>query len=565
MEEIIKTNPEAQTSLLCGMSYRGFTLPAIVQAMIENNGMATEGGEAVKTAQVMAEQLRVPLCFNADKLYAVIDQFVVMDDKELLGEICKKAVRTSFIKHSHKLLDNAVQTLMLEERANKKAIDGLLNDYDISPNLLQIPRLPKVLKDIIDCYPKEYHHAVLSVAVACLSFHAENVCAVYNETELYRLLWIDVVFAEAAGGKSFLDRIKDVILKDVIVRDTKFYAEEDAMKNSAASGKKKRGRKKAGETEDDANADAEGKPQEKKTRPIQYVGSTTSITELFYRALNSEGHNLFQYTNEGAEFFLSCKRGPNTDTWTFLRKAVEGSEYVQSHHSVDTVSGICHPFMTAVLNVQPEVAIPEFNKHITDGTTSRLWITTVEQSAGAKRPRIKPFSDKLIAEIGETVAYLKTLNEEIELLRLHKAIDNWLDSKALDYEKMDNISIDHFRRRAAQMGYKAGVFCYLLNGRKENKQVIDFALYVAEYTIRQQVRFFGEEYNKQKKEKVTGGINNVNYYNMLPEVFTAAMLAELRAKHGESTNVRTIIYRWRNHKPQPLIEEIEPGVFRKLL
>ncbi|MBQ0047643.1 MAG: DUF3987 domain-containing protein [Prevotellaceae bacterium] len=559
-ENSIINNVSRETGLLYAKNYCGYTLPALIQTMIESNEWNTEGGEGIKTAQRLAEQLRVPLAFNADDLYAAIDQYVAVEDKELLADICKNAVKTSNIKYGHKLLDNAVRTLVLEEKENKKAIDAVVQEYDLDPNLLRIPRLPKVLKDILDCYPKEYHHAVLSVAVACLSFHAEGVNAVYNETELYRLLWLDVILAEAAGGKSFFDRIKDVILKDVIVRDTKFYAEEDAMKNSAASGKKKRGRKKNAEADEEK---AEEKTEVKKTRPIQYVGSTTSITELTYRTLNSEGHNLFMYTNEGAEFFLSCRRGPNTDTWTFLRKGVEGSEYVQSHHSVDTVSGICHPYLTGIFNVQPEIAIPEFNKHISDGTVSRLWITTVAQSAGAKRPRIKPFSEELLAEIADTIAYLKTLNENIELRRLHKAIDRWLDEKALEYEKTDNLSIDHFRKRSAQMGYKVGVFYYLLNGRKENKYLIDFALYVAEYVCRQEVKHFGEEYNRLKKAGNTAcGITNVNYYNMLSDTFTASQFSALRVKHGEAPNVRTIICRWRQ---KGLIEDVEKGAYRKLI
>ncbi|MBQ0022725.1 MAG: DUF3987 domain-containing protein [Prevotellaceae bacterium] len=557
-------NVSREVELLYRKTYHGFTISALVQAMIESNGLETEGGEAIKTAKTLAEQIRIPLLYDADSIYAIIDQFVVVDNKELLAEICKNAVKTSNLKYGNKLLDKAVRTLVLEEKANNKAKGDIAEKYGVNPNLIPIPRLPKLLKDILDCYPKEFHHAVLSVAVACLAFHAENVWAVYNETELYRLLFIDAVLADAAGGKSFLDRINAVINKDIIAESKLGYAEEDAIKNAAASGKKKRGRKKI----DAENAEeAEGdKLKEKKVRPIQYVGSTTSITELFYRALHSEGHPLFMFTNEGAEFFLSCKRGPNTDTWTFMRKGVEGSEYVQSHHSVDTVSGICNPFLSAVQCVQPEIAIPEFSKHIVDGTTSRIWFSTVEQMAGGKRPRIKPFSAELLAEIDEIVASLKTLNEKIELRRLHKVIDHWLDDKALEYEQTDNLAIDHFRKRAAQIAYKAGVFCYLINGRKENKNLCDFALYVAEYVLRQQVRFFGEDYNRLKNTKMdSAGINNVNYYSMLPDVFSASQFSALRAKHGDPTNVRTIIWRWHTHKPNPLVEEIEPCVYRKLI
>lgn len=559
-QNIVNNNNVREEGLLYGLSYLGYTIPSIAQTMIEMNGWGTTGGDGIKTAQKLAEELRVPLSFDANQIYAVIDAFVSVENKELLINICEDAVKTSKIKYGHKLLDAAVKQLVMED---KNA--SVVNPYDVNPNLMPLPtRLPKVLKDIVACYPNEFHHVVHAVALACLSFHAEGVTAIYNGTEEYRLIWDVLVFGEAAGGKSLLDRIKDLMMKEIIERDVQYYAEEETMKNSAASGKKKRGRKKKGE-DAETETDAMAEKEDKKPRPIQYVGSTTSITELLYRTLNSQGHNLFMYNCEGAEFFLSCKRGPNTDIWAFKRKAVEGSEYVQSHHSVDTVSGICHPYMTSVICVQPEVAIPEYEKHISDGSASRVYATSLEVTPGGKRPVIKSFSDKLIAEVQETIAYLKTLNEKVELKRVHKAIDQWLDDKALEYEKTNNLAIDHFRRRAAQMGYKAGVFFYLLNGRKDNKQAADYAIYVAEYVLRQQLHYFGEQYNKQKSSGVKqNGVNNVNYYEMLGEVFTSSEFAALRAKHGESTNVRTIICRWRKHNP-PLVEDVEPGVYRKIL
>lgn len=551
-----------ENHLLSIGEYLGYTIPAITQTMIEMNGWATEGGDAIKTAQRIAEQIRVPLAFDTAKIYAVVDAFVVVENKELLSDICNDVVKLSKLKYGHRLLDEAVKQLVQEEPGMT-----CVNPYDVNPNAIPLPaKLPKIIKSIIDCYPPSYHHAALSVIMACLSFHAEGVNVVYNETELYRILWDVVVFADAAGGKSLLDRIKDLFLGEVIERDTQYYAQEEIMKNSTATGKRKRGRKKKSEVAESEvvnDASTEEKPTAK---PIQYVGSTTSITELLYRTLNSQGHNLFMYNCEGAEFFLSCRRGPNTDVWTFKRKAVEGSEYVQSHHSVDTVSGICHPHMTSVMCVQPQVALPEFFKHITDGSASRIYLSSIVQTPGSKRPHIKPFPENLMQEAKDTIEYLKNIREDIELKRLHKCIDKWLDERALEYEMTTNLAIDHFRRRAAQMGYKAGVFFYLLDGRKENKAVKDFALYVAEYVFRQQLYHFGQEYNKLNGTNVAGtGINNVNYFNALGDIFTNSELSALRVKRGESANVRTIIYRWRNHKPQPLIEDVEPGVYRKLI
>lgn len=536
--------------------YNGYAIDDLVEIMVETKGLPASGGDAIKTAQILAEQIRMPLAFDADRIYAVIDSHISVDNKELLASICKDAVKQNKIKYGHRMLDEALKIRMTEDKS------GAVNPYDVNPNLVPIPkRLPSLIKNLLACYPPEFHHAVIGCSMAMLAFYAEGVTAVYNDVEEYRLLFNVFNFTESAGGKSFIDRLKTLFLKRVIERDIQYYADEEKMKNAAASGKKKRGRKKKGEV-----AVEEPEQEAIKPRPIQYVGSTTSITELVYRTLNSDGHNLFMYNCEGSEFFLSCRRGPNTDIYSFMRKSVEGSEFVQGHHSVDTVSGICYPNMTVVICVQPEVAVPEFCKHITDGTTGRLYINSIEVKPGAKRPVIKPFSDKIKAEVDEVITYLQSLSETIKLKNVDKAINQWDNERITEFVQTDNLAIDHYRKRAAQMGYKAGVFYYLLNGRRDDKFASEFALYVAEYTFRQQMYFFGAEYNKQKQAgRAITGINNPNYYNELGETFTRDELIALRARHGESTNVRTIIHRWLHHTPQPLIEDKGNGVYKKLI
>jgi hypothetical protein len=83
----------------------------------------------------------------------------------------------------------------------------------------------------------------------------------------------------------------------------------------------------------------------------------------------------------------------------------------------------------------------------------------------------------------------------------------------------------------------------------ESKSSIDFALMMAEYTLEQQIKAFGEalqqEYDDAKDGCKRNGKNN-SVFDQLPPVFT---LDDLKAlKNGSCTDhsLRTITCRWRH-------------------
>ena len=129
--------------------------------------------------------------------------------------------------------------------------------------------------------------------------------------------------------------------------------------------------------------------------------------------------------------------------------------------------------------------------------------------------------------------------------------------------------IDHvkdvYRKRAAVIGFRSGVVFHLLSGvKQESKATIDFALMMAEYTLEQQIKAFGEalqkEYVNASSECQRYGANH-SVFDQLPPVFTMDDLRALKGSFCGEAALRKIISRWyRDH----WIEKTERAHWRKL-
>ena len=122
-----------------------------------------------------------------------------------------------------------------------------------------------------------------------------------------------------------------------------------------------------------------------------------------------------------------------------------------------------------------------------------------------------------------------------------------------------SLAIDAFYKRAGVMGYRAAAIAYILNNNKETSNVVDFGLWVADYVLQQQVAMWGSYI--ENAEQMDTSTPVANLFQELGEEFSRKDLVNLRIIHGQGTNVRTIIMRW---KKAGMIEEIKPREYIKI-
>ena len=167
------------------------------------------------------------------------------------------------------------------------------------------------------------------------------------------------------------------------------------------------------------------------------------------------------------------------------------------------------------------------------------------------------------ARIQQAVTRLRSFSGLVDVPRLRKAIEAWVEEKRVEAAKdIDHVK-DVYRKRAAVIGFRCGVIFHLLSGKdKESKACLDFALMMAEYCLSQQIKTFGEalrnEYISAQDECQRYGANH-SVFDQLAPTFSRDDLRALKSGTTES-GLRNIVMRW---KRDGWIEPVDRHHWRK--
>lgn len=147
---------------------------------------------------------------------------------------------------------------------------------------------------------------------------------------------------------------------------------------------------------------------------------------------------------------------------------------------------------------------------------------------------------------------------------MRKAINQWLEEKRIKAKKSFDTITDVYRRRAGVIGFRCGVVAMLLSG-KENNACVDFAVKMAEYTLQQQVKFFGPLLSKQCQNAQDNSQQtsvNTNIYDQLPSPFTLDNLRRLKGSEYSDNALYTMVCRW---KKEGWVEKVSKNSWTKNL
>jgi len=270
-----------------------------------------------------------------------------------------------------------------------------------------------------------------------------------------------------------------------------------------------------------------------------------------------EAH-LVSVTDEVATVTKTNKAGAWSQKIEIYRHGFDNGRYGQDYLSENSFSGIFVVFYNTLSGGTPDTTEDFFRGNTQNGSVTRYAIARVPDNFASKMPVIKPLTAKQKAAIEHGIDLLEQAEGEIRLPKLLKAIDAWLEEKAKLAMETQSKAIDTFRRRSANMGFRAGGIAYKLCGDKETSVVIDFALWVADFVLQQQVAMWGQ--SLEADEAPNAHHHVVNLYRDLSEEFTREELVNLRAINGQGKNVRMIIKRW---KDSGMIQELELNHYRK--
>ena len=509
--------------------FEGVPYSSIIAEFWRRTGGEPKIGKRNMRLHQLAANLRAICDDNEEWLLEVMPRFELKEQemKSIIHSACKEPTKGS------KLMDQIVEDLKEEKVLNQTtpSPSSLFEEGKAGGEYPALPKLPIGLKESLVGVPAAMHMPVLCGVMPICGAYADGVEVEYCDGNIHRLGLMTIIRGEQASNKSVVKNAIDVWKRQLDEEDTLARKREEEWKE------RKKGRK--------ANEKAPEDPHVL----IRMVPVTVSCSTLLKRFKNSGGHTLYSFGEELDTLRKTNGAGSWSSKYDIYRLAFDRGEWGQDYNSDAAESGVVNvAYNWTMLGTNGALRKCFKSDNIENGLSSRVMLAEMPDSSFAKMPKFKKRSTEDEARIQEAVSRLRSFSGLVDVPRLRKAIEQWVEEKRVEAAKDIDRVKDTYRKRAAVIGFRCGVIFHLLEGlSKESKACIQFALLMAEYCLQQQMEAFGEALESQfidaRDECVRYGRNH-SIFDQLAPVFTMDDLRALKRGFCSEAGMRKIISRW---------------------
>ena len=522
--------------------YRGIPYADIVQQLLIAIGAADGAvqGERNTVYFSMANYMRYICDFNVDLLLQVLPDFG-------LSETERRQVITSAIGRPRKsqipmILQGVIAV------CERESLLSARNVRSEKATDLPLPELPRLLKLICRRLPADYRPAMIVASLPVLGTLATGIRFEYLDRQEQSLSFFSCITAPAASGKSFIRKPLDLLLTPINENDELEREKEQAYKEKLRASK-----------------NSKNQPEDPHACP-RNNGIAISIAKLLQLLTYAEGKHLIGIGEEMDTLVKTERAGVWSQKSDIYRLAFDNGIYGQAYMSDASFNAHIKVYYNLLLTGTPN-SLKRFFKDPEDGLITRVCFAQLPDTSFTEIPAFASYTE---AEKAEIIRWARQLDAEkgtISCPQVGTVIADWLERKRQQAIDADSHAMDTLRRRAAVIGFRAGMLCYLLENHKYTKTVGAFAEWVAEYIFRNQMELWGtaiEQTYKSSIESQTERGAAASLLSLLPEEFTAADLIKLRARKGQSVKssaISMVLNRWKaNHR----IEKFTETTWRKI-
>ena len=524
--------------------YRGIPYSAIVQQLMLSIGAAdgAEQGERNTVYFSLACYMRYICDFDAALLLRVLPGFG-------LGEQERRQAIASAIGRPRKsempmVLQSAIAVCERERDAGSADRPYMVD----ASTALPLPELPRLLKLVCRRLPEDYRAAMIIASLPVLGTLATRIRFEYLDRQIQSLSFFSCITAPAASGKSFIRKPIDLLLTPINEQDAIEREKEQAYKDKLRASK-----------------NSKNQPEDPHACP-RNNGVAISIAKLLQLLTYAEGKHLIGIGEEMDTLVKSERAGVWSQKSDIYRLAFDNAEYGQAYMSEASFNAHIKVYYNLLLTGTPN-SMRRFFKDLENGLATRVCFAQLPDTSFTEIPVFAPYSESEKAEIIHWARQLDAEQGTITCPQVGTVIAEWLEKKRQQAIDADSHAMDTLRRRAAVMGFRAGMLCYLLENRKFTKTVASFAEWVAEYIFRNQMELWGE----QLEQELTGALDALSdrgaassLLSLLPNEFTTGDLIKLRARKNQSVKtaaISMVLNRWKNNRR---IEPCGNKTWRKL-
>ena len=521
------------------LAFRGIPYTSIIKEWWHRNGGEPQDGERNVKLHKLAANLRA-ICDNRKEvLMGIMPRFG-------LSEAEMKSIIDSACKEEPKGISKTLQTCIDALAGNAENPDAQETPYPIvNPNL---KTLPIGLRESLSGVPESMQMPVLCAVLPIAAAYADQVEVEYCDGYMQHLGLMSIIRGEQASGKSVCKNAVDVWKRQ--------FDEEDAIarKREEEWKERKKSRK--------ANEKAPDDPKVLiRTMPV-----TVSCSTLLKRLKNANGHCLYSFCEELDTLRKTNGAGSWSSKYDIYRLSFDKGEWGQDYNSDQAESGVVNvAYNWTMLGTNGALRKCFKQDNIENGLSSRILVSEMPDSSFSKMPKFGKRTAEEEAKIQDAVRRLRSATGIIDVPRLRKSIEEWVEEKRVEAEKdIDHVK-DTYRKRAAVIGFRCGVVFHLLTGKKkETKACLDFATMMAQYCLTQQISAFGKALEDQFADANTNSQRqgaNHSVFDQLAPLFSLDDLRSLKRDFCSEASLRKIISRWCRDN---WIEKADRNHWRKL-
>ena len=530
------------------LSFKGIPYSSIVAEWWRRNGGEPAEGERNVKLHKLAVNLRA-ICDNKKEvLMQVMPRFGLSDVelRSIVDSACKEEPK-GVSKVMQQIVGDVSATLDMteEELLEMTDAEAVAAETGIKVN---VKALPIGLRESLVGVPVSMHMPVLCGLMPIAAAYADQVEVEYCDGNTHHLGLMTIVRGEQASNKSVVKNAIDIWKRQ--------FDEEDALarKREEEWKERKKGRKSNEKAPDDPHV------------LIRQVPVTVSCSTLLKRFKNAQGHTLYSFGEELDTLRKTNGAGSWSSKYDIYRLSFDRGEWGQDYNSDAAESGVVNvAYNWTMLGTNGALRKCFKSDNIENGLSSRVLIAEMPDCSFSKMPKFGKRSAEDEARIQEAVTRLRSFTGLVDVPRLRKAIEAWVEEKRVEAAKdIDHVK-DTYRKRAAVIGFRCGVIFHLLSGKdRETKSCLDFALMMAEYCLKQQIKVFGEALESQfvdaRDECIRYGSNH-SVFDQLSPAFTMDDLRALKRGFCSEAGLRKIISRWYRDK---WIEKTDKTHWKKL-
>lgn len=532
-----------------GLEFRGIPYKDIVEELVARTGGEPYEGERNNRLYLICRLLANITDRQADRLFRVCPRFGLTDAE--VRACCESACKSARTEKLPYVLYKVLRDFGFDPshpNDTPKEDDDIdmepLDDAEPTPSDIRMPEikhLPPLIREFVETSPTDFQPATAMACLPICGFLGSRLRARYSDGEIQAPSFIVNVIAPAASGKSTFLRIADICLAKVRQQDDE-------------------GREQEAEYARQAKLKKNEKKQLEEPQPIvRDIPAKVSVAQLLKRMVQAQGLHLISVSSEADTLTNSNKAGVWAQKSDIYRIAqdCDGGRYGQDYKSDVSFSATCK-MRYNLLTLGTPGAIARAYPDVEDGLISRCIMVELPSQFGKAMPIRKKLTPNQMRIINEKVAALMAICQDeqgnvlpeyhMSLPWLCEGINSWVSQQRIRAIRDDDHARDQFMRRAALIGFRAGMVASFLWGRptKERKAyTIEFALWVASCILQSLLDRYSVTVNQQAHSYEAPKAKRFpSLFEAMPDIFTQKELRKACIAQGMKSPLKTIIFRW---------------------